>query len=89
MANKTQSAIAPPASRSAHPMAMIAPEALPISVAVATYGMSRSCLYRLASEGRIKIVKNGRQSLVLAADLRAYLASLPPAQIRRGTKSAA
>ena len=62
----------------------IAPELMTLAVAGAMFGFSRSCLYRLAGSGLIKIVKNGRQSLVAAADLRAYAASLPPAQIGRG-----
>lgn len=59
----------------------IQPEAMTLGVAVATYGISRAGLYRLAKAGVIRIVKNNRQSLVIAADIRTYINSLPAASL--------
>lgn len=50
---------------------------IPLPRAPAVSGMSRSSLYRAAADGRIRMVKSGRATLVDAASLRAYLASLP------------
>lgn len=61
------------------------PEMLPIPRAVAVFGLSRSALYRLAAEGRVRFIKAGARTLVDAASVRAFLASLPEAKI--GTKS--
>jgi excisionase family DNA binding protein len=52
------------------------------------FGLSRSGLYRLAGEGRIRMVKIGSRTLVDAASVRAFLATLPPAQIRPERKAA-
>jgi hypothetical protein len=60
----------------------IEPLALPIMVAVAVSGLSRSAIYREAGHGRIKLLKLGRTTLVDMASLRAFLASLPVANIR-------
>jgi len=53
-----------------------------IPMAVAISGLSRSAIYRAAGEGRIKLVKAGRTTLVDMASVRAFLASLPRAPIR-------
>jgi hypothetical protein len=39
--------------------------------------MGRSSLYKAVSEGRLKPVKNGKQTLFLSRDLCAFLTSLP------------
>ncbi len=60
----------------------IEPLALPIMVAVVVSGLSRSAIYREAGNGRIKLMKLGRTTLVDMASLKAFLASLPAANIR-------
>jgi len=55
--------------------------AAPIRRACMLSGLSRSSIYRAASAGRIRMLKNGRSSLVDMASVRAYLAELPVAQI--------
>ena len=57
------------------------PEMVPLPRAPAVFGLSRSHLYRLAAEGRIRMVKAGARTLVDAASVRGFLASLRPAQI--------
>ena len=59
----------------------IAPEMVPLPRAPGVFGLSRSGLYRLAAEGRIRMVKVGARTLVDAASVRAFLAALPAAQI--------
>ncbi len=53
-----------------------------IPAACARYGWSRSMLYRLASEGAVKLVKVGGASFVDYASADAYMASRPVASIR-------
>ena len=65
------------------------PEAVPLPRAPAIFGLSRSALYRLAGEGRIRFVKIGRSTLVDAGSVRAFLATLPTAPIRAPRKDAA
>lgn len=60
------------------------PEMVPLPRAPALFGLSRSHLYRLAAEGRIRLVKAGARTLVDAASVRAFLASLPEAKIGTG-----
>jgi hypothetical protein len=62
--------------------AIVEPLALPISAAVMVSGLSRSAIYREAGAGRIKLLKLGRTTLVDMASVRAFLSSLPAAQIR-------
>ena len=57
------------------------PEMVPLPRAPAIFGLSRSHLYRLAAEGRIRLVKAGARTLVDAASVRAFLATLPEAKI--------
>lgn len=59
-----------------------APEMVPLPRAPAIFGLSRSHLYRLAAEGRIRMVKAGTRTLVDAATVRAFLATLPAMQPR-------
>lgn len=62
--------------------------AAPIHRACILSGLSRSAIYRAASAGRIRLLKNGRSSLVDMASVRAYLAELPVARItRQSTKT--
>jgi excisionase family DNA binding protein len=64
-----------------------APEYGRIATACDRYGLSRSRLYLLAGEGRIRFVKVGNATLVDYGSLRRYLAACPPANIS-GAKSA-
>jgi hypothetical protein len=72
--------------------ATAAPEMVPLPRAPAVFGLSRSGLYRLAAEGRIRMVKMGARTLVDAASVRVFLATLPPVQLapeaRRGKDAA-
>lgn len=61
--------------------AKIEPISLPIPAAVAATGLSRSGLYRAAAEGKLLFRKAGRTTLVDAASLRAFVSSLPVAEI--------
>lgn len=70
------------AMRDASASSQAAPEAVPLPHAPAVFGLSRSVLYRLAGEGHIRFVKVGRSTLVDAASVRQFLASLPAARIR-------
>lgn len=57
------------------------PEMVPLPRAPGIFGLSRSHIYRLAAEGRIRLLKAGARTLVDAASVRAYLATLPEASI--------
>ena len=43
----------------------------------------RSRIYELAAAGKIRLVKDGKRSLILAEEARRYIASLPTAKIGR------
>jgi excisionase family DNA binding protein len=43
--------------------------------------MSERQVYRLLKEGKLKARKSGRKTLILAEDFRAWLASLPSADL--------
>lgn len=58
------------------------PEMVPLPRAPAIFGLSRSHLYRLAAEGRVRLLKAGARTLVDASTVRAYLASLPEATLK-------
>jgi hypothetical protein len=60
----------------------IEPLAVPLPHAPAITGLSRSAIYRAAAEGKITLLKCGRSTLVDMASVRAFLASLPRAEIR-------
>jgi len=61
-----------------------APEYLPVKTVTPVYGVSRSRLYLLAGEGKVRMVKCGARTLVCCASVRAYLATLPEAKIGAG-----
>ncbi len=46
------------------------------------YGWSRSRIYLLAGEGRIRMIKDGKATLVDYSSADDYMASRPPAEIR-------
>lgn len=58
------------------------PEMVPLPKAPAIFGLSRSNLYRLAADRQIRMVKMGARTLVDAASVRKFLASLPPADLK-------
>jgi excisionase family DNA binding protein len=60
------------------------PLAVPLRQAPAVTGLSLSTIYRLASDGRLTLLKSGRSTLLCMASARAYLAALPqlPARSR-------
>jgi excisionase family DNA binding protein len=60
---------------------VVEPLAVPLSKAPGVFGVSRSTIYRLARENRIKLLKLGRTTLVDADSARALLASLPDAPL--------
>ena len=66
------------------------PEALavPLPRAPAVTGMSRSAIYRAAAAGHIRLLKLGKSTLVDLASVRAFLASLPTAEIRGASQPA-
>lgn len=47
-------------------------------------GIGRTSLYELIGAGKIEARKAGNRTLIPAESLRAYIASLPPADIRAG-----
>ena len=68
-------------------MSTPAPAFAPIPAAVTYSGHSRSVLYLLLSEGKIRAVKAGRTTLIDMESLRSHLASLPSAEFRRSRPS--
>jgi hypothetical protein len=58
-----------------------APEMVPLPKAPALFGISRSGFYRLAGEGKVRLLKAGGRTLVCCASVRAYLATLPEAKL--------
>ena len=63
-------------------VAIVSPLTIPLPQAPAATGLSRSAIYRAAGEGKIRLVKLGRSTLVDMASVRAFLASLPDAKVR-------
>jgi hypothetical protein len=57
--------------------APITPEMVPLPRAPAVFGLSRSALYRLAAQGRIRMVKFCSRTLVDAQSVRAFISTLP------------
>jgi predicted DNA-binding transcriptional regulator AlpA len=56
---------------------------VPLPQAPAVLGLSRSAIYRAAQAGQITLKKLGRTTLVDMASARAFIDSLPKAEIRR------
>ena len=52
-------------------------EGLSVSEACRVAGIGRTKIYEAISDGRLKARKLGKRTLVLRADLRAFLSSLP------------
>ena len=52
-------------------------------------GHGRTRIYQLIGEGRLDARRSGGRTLIMADSLRAYLASLPAADIHTGQKAAA
>jgi len=59
-----------------------APEMVPLPRAPQVFGLSRSAFYRLAADGKIRMVKMGSRTLVDAGSVRAFLSTLPAMQPR-------
>jgi len=53
-----------------------------IRQAMALFALSRNGLYRLAAQGRIRMVAHGNRTLVAVDSVRGYLASLPAPKLR-------
>ena len=66
---------------------ILQPLAMPLARAAAWSGLSRSTIYRMAAQGRVRLVKAGRSTLVDADSLRAVVAGLPPATVRGGART--
>lgn len=64
------------------------PEMVPLPRAPGIFGLSRSNLYRLAADGKVRMVKIASRTLVDASSVRAFLATLPTAQPRRDPRRA-
>lgn len=58
------------------------PLAVPLSRAPTVLGLSLRTIYRLAGAGRLRLLKSGRSTLLCMDSARAYLASLPQAQVK-------
>jgi hypothetical protein len=67
---------------------IVDPIGLPIPAASAASGVSRSGIYRAAAEGKIILRKHGRSTIVDMASMRAFIDSLPIAQIGAPTEDA-
>ena len=64
-------------SRSSASPPPIEPLVVPLPLAPAVFGLSRSAIYRAAACGQIKLLKLGRSTLVDAPSARAFIAGLP------------
>lgn len=65
------------------------PLAYTIADACAAGGFGRTTAYELIAQGKLDARKIGGRTVILAESLRAYIASLPPADIRTGQPHAA
>ncbi len=61
-----------------------APLTYSINAAISVSGFSRADIYRKAGRGELKMVKNGRRTLVTAESLRRCIDALPVAKITSG-----
>jgi excisionase family DNA binding protein len=57
-----------------------------IEGACAAAGFKRRHCYELIAAGKLEARKSGKRTLILADSLRAYITSLPPADIRCGKR---
>jgi predicted DNA-binding transcriptional regulator AlpA len=64
------------------------PEMVPLPRAPGIFGLSRSNLYRLAADGKVRMVKIASRTLVDASSVRAFLATLPTVQPRHDPRRA-
>lgn len=71
-----------PVNNANPPVAIVSPLTIPLPQAPAATGLSRSAIYRAAGEGKIRLLKNGRSTLVDMASVRTFLANLPSATVR-------
>ncbi len=62
---------------------MLPKRAYSVNETMAATGDSRAAFYKAVNDGRLKVRKNGRKTVVLAEDLQAYLDSLPVYQPRK------
>ncbi len=60
-----------------------------VADAVRVSGLGRTSLYELIGAGKIEARKAGNRTLIPAASLRAYITSLPAADIRTGQRKTA
>ena len=58
-----------------------------IADAARVSGLGRTTLYEAIGAGKIEARKAGNRTLIPADSLKAYIASLPPADIRTGRKT--
>lgn len=65
------------------------PLAFTVAEAVRVSGLGRSTIYALCAEGKLRRRCCGRRTLIMADDLRAFLASLPEPPIHRRKLNAA
>ena len=61
---------------------MHSPLAYTIAQACIVANMGRTAFYEEINKGRLRAVKRGRRTLVLADDLRAYLDGLPAIEVK-------
>lgn len=59
----------------------VSPLALSIVEAARIGGIGRTSLYAEIASGRLRAIKRGKRTLILAEDLRAWLQSLPVATV--------
>ena len=62
---------------------------LPVAEVCTRLAISRAQFYILAAEGRIGAFKHGSRTVVPEAELRRYIAALPPAEFRKPPSRAA
>ena len=56
--------------------------AIPIKEAARRSGLGRSSIYEAINRNELRLKKSGRRSLILVADLEAWVNALPEARIR-------
>ncbi len=59
----------------------IKPRAMTVADARAYSALSHTAIYKFAAHGKLKLIKNGRTTLIDVASLDALLESLPEAEI--------